>query len=196
MRTRLREGSERSWRELDGPRWWAALAFSLTDGIHAFGILDHVRRRTAQHGLEARYPLLDLDLFELITAVPPRACSTGDLTRPLLRRAIAGRSPDAVRLRPDKSVFDDVVDAALRDPNCPPCAGSSATAPRSAPTPTRPSWQRCSTTRPGRATRPPASGPTTFCGWPRSSSGCAPRPIPSCPASEALFPRLGGRMVS
>jgi asparagine synthase (glutamine-hydrolysing) len=116
MRSLLRSGAEPSWRELDGPRWWAALVSSLTEGVHAFGILDHLRRRTVQRGLEARFPLLDLDLFELLSAVPPQACSEGDLTRPLLRRAMAGRSPDPVRLRPDKSVFDGVVDAALRGP--------------------------------------------------------------------------------
>lgn len=119
MRRLLREGSEPSWRELDGPRWWAFLVFALTEGIHAFGIFDHVRRRTEQAGIEARYPLLDLDLFELLLAVPPELCSEGDLTRPLLRRAMRGRTPDAVRLRPDKSVFDDVVDDALRGPELP-----------------------------------------------------------------------------
>ncbi|HKZ14490.1 MAG TPA: asparagine synthase-related protein [Solirubrobacterales bacterium] len=115
----LREARAPSWRASDAPRWWAHLTDALTEGVHGFGLLDHVRRRTEQAGLEARHPLLDLDLFELMLRVPPLLCSEGNLTRPLLREAMEGRTPDAVRLRPDKSVFDLLVTDALVGPELP-----------------------------------------------------------------------------
>ncbi len=112
-------GDGTRWQEVEGPRWWALLVHALTDGVHGFGLLDHVRRRTEMNGIEARHPLLDLDLFELMLRVPPEACSAGVLTRPLLREAMAGISPDTVRLRPDKSVFDALVTDALLGPELP-----------------------------------------------------------------------------
>ncbi len=115
----LEDGPGPSWRSADGPRWWAYLTHALTEGAHGFGLFDHVRRRTEQHGIEARHPLLDLDLFELMLRVPPLLCSEGELTRPLLREAMAGISPDAVRLRAGKSVFDDLVTDALLGPELP-----------------------------------------------------------------------------
>ncbi len=116
---RLREAPEPSWRSGQGPRWWANLSHALTEGVHGYGVLDHLRRRTDQAGLEARHPLLDLDLLELMLRVPPELCAEGRLTRPLLRAAMDGISPDAVRLRPDKSVFDDLVTDALAGPELP-----------------------------------------------------------------------------
>lgn len=113
MRAELRRTPEPSWRAADGPRWWAHMSHSLTEGLHGLGLLDHMRRRTEQNGLEASHPLLDLDLFELMLGAPPRLCSEGGMTRSLFREAMAGLSPDVVRLRPDKSVFDDLVTGAL-----------------------------------------------------------------------------------
>jgi asparagine synthase (glutamine-hydrolysing) len=115
----LRSERQPSWRALDGPRWWAHLADVLTDSAHGFGLFDHMRRSAEQAGLEARQPLFDLDLLELMLAVPPAVCSRGSLTRPLLRAAMSGLSPDSVRLRPDKSVFDELVSAALLGPELP-----------------------------------------------------------------------------
>jgi hypothetical protein len=116
---RLRAAPAPSWRQAGVPRWWAYLTDGLTERMHGFGLLDHVRRRTEQAGLEARHPLLDLDLFELMLRVPPLLCSEGTLTRPLLRGAMAGRTPDPVRLRPDKSVFDLLITDALVGPELP-----------------------------------------------------------------------------
>jgi hypothetical protein len=119
MATLLRRERQPSWRDAEGPRWWAYLTYALTEGVHGFGLFDHVRRRSEQAGIEARHPLFDLDLFELMLAVPPELCSRGALSRPLFREAMAGLSPDAVRLRPDKSVFDDLVNDALVGPELP-----------------------------------------------------------------------------
>ena len=112
----LRESRAQSWRRAGGPRWWAYLTHALTTGVHGFGLFDHVRRRTEQAGLEARHPLFDLDLFTLMLRVPPLMCARGSITRPLFRDAMAGRTPDGVRLRPDKSVFNDLVIDALVGP--------------------------------------------------------------------------------
>jgi asparagine synthase (glutamine-hydrolysing) len=119
MAARLGDGEEEDWRSLPGPRWWAALTHGLTEGAHGFGLYDHARRSAEAAGLEARHPLLDLDLFELMLRAPPPICAEGRLTRPLLRAAMAGVSPDSVRLRPDKSVFDDLVTGALVGPELP-----------------------------------------------------------------------------
>lgn len=123
MRRLLRWRREPSWRGGEGPRWWAHLTHALTEGVHGYGVLDHLRRRTAQAGLEARHPLLDLDLLELMLRVPPSLCARGKLTRPLLREAMVGISPDVVRLRPDKSVFDDLLTNALAGPELPALRG-------------------------------------------------------------------------
>jgi asparagine synthase (glutamine-hydrolysing) len=115
----LRAGAPPSWQDAVGPRWWAFCTHSLTDAPHASGLLDQVRRRAEQVGLEARQPLYDVDLIDLMLRVPPEACSVGDLSRPLLREAMRGFSPDAVRLRPKKSVFDHVIADALTGPEQP-----------------------------------------------------------------------------
>jgi asparagine synthase (glutamine-hydrolysing) len=67
-------------------------------------------------GLEARHPLLDLDLVELALRLPPELAFDRCYNRPLLRHAVEGLVPDEVRLRPYKSRFDPVfVDAIERD---------------------------------------------------------------------------------
>ncbi len=116
---RLRRSRPPSWRGADGPRWWAFLTDALTTGVHGFGLFDHVRRRTEQLGLEARHPLFDLELFDLMLQIPPERFSEGDLNRPLFREAMAGLSPDEVRLRRDKSVFNDLIVDALVGPELP-----------------------------------------------------------------------------
>ena len=115
----LREAKAPSWRSASGPRWWAYSSYTLTEGPHAFGLFDHLRRRGEQAGLEARHPLYDLDLLELMMRMPPEASSVGRLNRPVFREAMTGISPDAVRLRPDKSMFDEVMRAALNGPEMP-----------------------------------------------------------------------------
>ena len=64
-------------------------------------------------GLEARHPLLDLDLVELALGLPPELAFDRRFNRPLLRQAMEGLVPDEVRLRPYKSRFDPVLVAAI-----------------------------------------------------------------------------------
>lgn len=101
------------WRGLDGPAWWKVAAWSITEQVEHLGALDHIRRRAAWSGLEARSPLLAPDVVELALAIPPQLTFDPLLSRPLLREALAGALPDAVRLRPEKAIFNRMVGANL-----------------------------------------------------------------------------------
>jgi asparagine synthase (glutamine-hydrolysing) len=98
-----------AWKRLAGPRWWAEVAHGLTRGVEEIGVFEHQRRRAASVGLEARHPLFDFDLVELSLRVAPLATFDRYRSRPLLRDAMAGLLPDAVRLRPQKALFDSVL---------------------------------------------------------------------------------------
>ncbi len=98
-----------AWKGFAGPRWWAEVAHGLTRGVEEIGVFEHQRRRAASAGLQARYPLFDLDLLELSLRLPPLATFDRYRSRPLLRDAMAGLLPDAVRLRPQKALFDSVL---------------------------------------------------------------------------------------
>ena len=101
------------WKRIDGPRWWARMADSLGTGLEAVGIRDHVRRRAAMAGLEARSPFFDVDLVELVLRLPPELAFDRRFSRPLQRDAMLGLLPDAVRLRPGKSYFDELFQRSL-----------------------------------------------------------------------------------
>ena len=106
-----------AWKRMDGPRWWAAVAHTLTRGIDEVGVFEHQRRRAASGGLEARHPLFDLDLVELSLRLPPRATFDRYRNRPVLRAAMDGLLPDSVRLRPQKALFDSVLVDSLAGPD-------------------------------------------------------------------------------
>ena len=106
-----------AWKRLDGPRWWANIAHGLTRGIEETGVFEHQRRRAALAGLEARHPLFDLDLVELGLRQPPLATFDRYRNRPVLRTAMAGLLPDAVRLRPGKAWFDSLIVDCLAGPD-------------------------------------------------------------------------------
>jgi asparagine synthase (glutamine-hydrolysing) len=123
-----------AWKRLDGPRWWAQIAHGLTRGVEETGVFEHQRRRAASAGLEARHPLFDLELVELCLRLPPLATFDRYRSRPLLRAAMGGLLPDAVRLRPEKALFDSLLldtlagadDAAVRALLCDPRAELAA----------------------------------------------------------------------
>ena len=106
-----------AWKRLDGPRWWASIAYGLTRGIEETGVFEHQRRRAASAGLQARHPLFDLDLVELGLRQPPLATFDRYRNRPVLRAGMAGLLPDAVRLRPGKAWFDSVIVDCLAGPD-------------------------------------------------------------------------------
>jgi asparagine synthase (glutamine-hydrolysing) len=93
------------WKRLDGPRWWAALADTLTRGRERADIADYVRRRARLGGLEGRSPLLDLELVEFVLRLPPETNFDPVTSRPLAREALRGMLPPAVLARRDKSDF-------------------------------------------------------------------------------------------
>jgi asparagine synthase (glutamine-hydrolysing) len=103
-----------AWKRLRGPRWWAHAAHGVTQGIEQAGVFEHQRRRAALAGLEARHPLLDLDLVELGLRQPPEQTLDPRFNRPLLRAAMRGLLPDSVRLRPQKARFESLIVDCLR----------------------------------------------------------------------------------
>lgn len=93
------------WKRLDGPRWWAWLADTLTRGRETADIANYLRRRAHMAGLEALSPLLEVRLVELMLRVPPEVNFDPFVTRPLLREAMRGNLPPAVLARRDKGDF-------------------------------------------------------------------------------------------
>jgi hypothetical protein len=89
----------------------------MTRGVDEVGVFEHQRRRAALAGVEARHPLLDLDLVELGLRQPPRSTLDRRFSRPLLRACMAGLLPDAVRLRPEKALFDSLIADCLAGPD-------------------------------------------------------------------------------
>ena len=55
------------------------------------------------HGFVYRYPMLDIRLLEFAHNLPARLKRTPEVRRRMIREAMAGRLPDKVRLRPDKT---------------------------------------------------------------------------------------------
>ena len=117
-RTRLSETRDPwAWQRNDGPRWWAFLADTLTEGRVRFGVHDALRRVGSMAGVDRRHPLLDdLDLIELVLAIPPEAAFDARHSRPLLREAVEGVLPDRVRLRTSKADFRYLVEECFAGP--------------------------------------------------------------------------------
>jgi asparagine synthase (glutamine-hydrolysing) len=117
-RRRLRRSDDPgAWKRLDGPRWWAFAAHGVANGIESTGVFEHQRRRAAMARLEARHPMLDLDLVELSLRQPPEQTLDPRFSRPVLREAMAGLLPDEVRLRPQKALFESLIVSAMRGPD-------------------------------------------------------------------------------
>jgi asparagine synthase (glutamine-hydrolysing) len=107
------------WKDLDGPRWWSHLVAVTTRGAGGGMTYDHVRRRAALAGLQARHPLVDVDVVEYVLGLPPELAFDPRHSRPLLRAAMTGRLPDEVRLRATKSYFDAVFHESLAGADLP-----------------------------------------------------------------------------
>lgn len=117
-RRRLRRSDDPDgWKRLDGPRWWAFAAHGVSSGIESTGVFEHQRRRAAMAGLEARHPMLDLDLVELALRQPPEQTLDPRFSRPVLREAMAGLLPDSIRLRPQKALFESLIVSAMSGPD-------------------------------------------------------------------------------
>lgn len=94
-----------SWKTVDGdaPLWWRHKAFLLVRARQQIQLGEYLRLRAAMFGLRARPPLFDVDLLEFALRVPPELEFDPGLDRPLIREAMSGRVPDAVRLSIRKS---------------------------------------------------------------------------------------------
>jgi asparagine synthase (glutamine-hydrolysing) len=62
-------------------------------------------RAAAQRGMEARHPFLDRRLVEFLFSIPPGEIAGPGEDRRILRRAMAGRLPEEIRRRGDKTSF-------------------------------------------------------------------------------------------
>ena len=82
----------------------ADLAGGLDGGWHVHGN-EFDERASASVGLEERYPLDDRRIIEFALALPESQRQRGWMTKFVLRTAMAGLIPDAVRLRPDKADY-------------------------------------------------------------------------------------------
>ena len=98
----------RIWEREPGPRWSTWLLSTIARGGGTAIVYDHVRRRAGMAGLEARHPLYDVDVIELVLRLPPEHALDRSLSRPLFRRSMEGLMPEPVRSRRDKSSFDTV----------------------------------------------------------------------------------------
>jgi asparagine synthetase B (glutamine-hydrolysing) len=107
------------WKRTPGPRWRAERLDLLTDGADGMGVFDYLRRRAAGAGVESREPLLDVDLIGLMMRIPPELSFDPALSRPVLREAVGALLPDSIRLRSEKSAFDQVLTDALTGADLP-----------------------------------------------------------------------------
>jgi asparagine synthase (glutamine-hydrolysing) len=102
-----------AWKREHGPRWWTAAVHGLTHGVEQLGVFEAARHTATLAGLQARHPLFDLDLVELVLRTPAISSFDPRMDRPMLRASMAGLVPDAVRLRVRKARFDSLVTDSL-----------------------------------------------------------------------------------
>jgi asparagine synthetase B (glutamine-hydrolysing) len=67
-------------------------------------------RLSMAHGVEVRVPYMDWRIVMLLLALPETSRNGGGYTKRVLREAMAGRMPDAVRLRTPKVAFMSPMD--------------------------------------------------------------------------------------
>jgi len=94
-----------AWKRGAGPRWWAHQSMMMTKLRDLYWLPDLLRRRGRLEGIEIRSPLLDVDLAETMLRLPPRYAFDPELDRALLRDALRGVLPEAIRTRQHKSDY-------------------------------------------------------------------------------------------
>jgi asparagine synthase (glutamine-hydrolysing) len=108
------------WKAARAPRWWAHLAHVITVGRERAGVHDWLRHAFAHAALDGAHPWLqDADLVETVLALPPEFAWDARYDRPMLREVLRGLLPDSIRLRADKSYFNDVLGAAVHVADAP-----------------------------------------------------------------------------
>jgi hypothetical protein len=106
-----------AWKRAAAPRWWAELAYTLTQGGDALGAPDQLRREALLTGVELRHPLRDPELVGLALALPPELAFHPHLDRPLVRRALAGRLPPELLDGDEKPAFNTLLRSAFDGPD-------------------------------------------------------------------------------
>jgi asparagine synthase (glutamine-hydrolysing) len=109
-----------AWKRHPGPRSWAYQAHLLTRVREGYLLPDSLRHRAAEAGVEARSPLLDVDLVEFSLRLPPEMLFDPMHDRPLIRDAMNGVVPDGVRLSRIKSNLGPFYYACLGGPDLEP----------------------------------------------------------------------------
>jgi asparagine synthase (glutamine-hydrolysing) len=107
------DAEQDAWKALAGPRWWAALTFSLVEAPDRMGAQDEAGRSGGRNGFDVAHPWRDLKLVELMLSLPPQLSFDPDLDRPLARAAVRGMLPESVRLSGHKPFFNELLDQAL-----------------------------------------------------------------------------------
>ncbi|MFP5288847.1 MAG: asparagine synthase-related protein, partial [Thermoanaerobaculia bacterium] len=74
-------------------------------------------QHAADFGIEVRHPFLDRRLIELLFSIPPAQLFRADLSKGLLRRAMAGLLPETVRLRRGKTHLSAFLELSLGGEN-------------------------------------------------------------------------------
>jgi asparagine synthetase B (glutamine-hydrolysing) len=95
--------SARNWKTVPAPRWWAEKMYLLAVDRQASGISAYVRQRAALSGLTARPPLFDVPVMETLLRIPPEVEFDPTFDRAIVREAMAGHIPEALRTSPWKS---------------------------------------------------------------------------------------------
>jgi asparagine synthase (glutamine-hydrolysing) len=100
-------------RTPDGPLWWRDLAARLARPGETLGVSAHLRREAAEERIDRRHPFLyDVELLSVALRTPPQLLfDVRD--RALLRDALRGHIPEAVRARNEKSIFNGLLQAGL-----------------------------------------------------------------------------------
>ena len=65
--------------------------------------------------VELRYPYADARLIDFALRIPGEQIARDDLHKRLLRSAVKGLLPEAIRMRKDKTVFDAVLERDYRE---------------------------------------------------------------------------------
>ena len=88
------------------------IAQYLTDGWQALAF-ESMDRSAARYGVEERHPFYDVDVIEFALSLPEAQRHHGGESKRVVRRALAGIMPDAVRTRRDKADFSSLYVAAF-----------------------------------------------------------------------------------
>jgi asparagine synthase (glutamine-hydrolysing) len=105
-----RSGGERLFRDPAREAHWRAIRCLESVGRACYWL----DRTAARHGVEVRHPFLDHELAELLLAADPEEHQGAGGSKLLLRRAMSGELPEAVRQRQDKTRFAAFIEHSLR----------------------------------------------------------------------------------